>query len=332
MLGMLFEDEGHRTTTVASAQDALELAARAVFLPDVIIADYNLPGEMTGAQVIARLREKLRRDIPAIILTGDISSDTLSKIAAAGCVHMSKPAEPEILTQEIEGFLAEAAQRMPTTSVADFRSPAADAPITVFVVDDDPNSRDDMQELLREHGYTAETYDSGEAFLSADQPDRSGCLVVDAMMPGMGGIALLESLAASGRGLPAIVITGYGDVAMAVQAMKVGAADFLEKPIRADELVASIARALELGRDSEKRSTWRKTAAQRIAGLTPREREVMDLVVQGRPNKIIADALGISQRTVENHRAAVMKRTGASTLPDLIRLTMAAGDGQLTDV
>jgi two-component system CheB/CheR fusion protein len=325
MLGMLFEDEGHRTTTVASAQDALELAARAVFLPDVIIADYNLPGEMTGAQVIARLREKLRRDIPAIILTGDISSDTLSKIAAAGCVHMSKPAEPEILTQEIEGFLAEAAQRMPTTSVADFRSPAADAPITVFVVDDDPNSRDDMQELLREHGYTAETYDSGEAFLSADQPDRSGCLVVDAMMPGMGGIALLESLAASGRGLPAIVITGYGDVAMAVQAMKVGAADFLEKPVRADELVASIARALERGRDSEKRSTLRKTAAERIAGLTAREREVMDLVVQGRPNKSIADALGISQRTVENHRAAVMKRTGASTLPDLIRLTMAAG-------
>ncbi len=332
MLGMLFEDEGHRTTTVASAQEALELAARAVFLPDVIIADYNLPGDMTGAQVIARLREKLRRDIPAIILTGDISSDTLSKIAAAGCVHLSKPAEPEMLTQEIAGFLAEAAQQKAPTSVRALQSTAAGAPLTVFVVDDDHNSRDDMQELLREHGYTAETYDSGEAFLAADQPDRSGCLVVDAMMPGMGGLALLESLAASGRGLPAIVITGYGDIAMAVQAMKVGAADFLEKPIRADELVASIARALELGRDSVKRSTWRKTAAERIAGLTPREREVMDLVVQGRPNKIIADSLGISQRTVENHRAAVMKRTGASTLPDLIRLTMAAGDSQLKDV
>jgi two-component system CheB/CheR fusion protein len=324
MLGMLFEDEGHRTTAVASANEALELAARAMFLPDVIIADYNLPGDMTGAEVIARLREKWRRDIPAIILTGDISSDTLSKIAVAGCVHLSKPAEPEILTQEIAGFLAEAVRRKAPASLRELQSPTAGAPPTVFVVDDDSNARDDMQELLREHGYTAETYDTGEAFLAADWPDRNGCLVVDALMPGMGGLALLEGLAASNRGLPAIVITGYGDVAMAVQAMKAGAADFLEKPIRADELVSSIARALELGRDSATRSAWRKTAAERIAGLTPRERDVMGLVVQGRPNKIIANALGISQRTVENHRAAVMKRTGATTLPDLIRLVMAA--------
>jgi len=332
MLEMLFDDEGHRTTVVASANEALELAARAVFLPDVIIADYNLPGDMTGAEVIARLREKLRRDIPAIILTGDISSDTLSKIAVAGCVHLSKPAEPEVLTQEIAGFLAEAARQTAPTRLQERQSPAAGAPLTVFVIDDDRNSRDDMQELLRAHGYAAETYDTGEAFLAADRPDRNGCLVVDALMPGMGGLALLEGLAASNRGLPAIVITGYGDIAMAVQAMKAGAADFLEKPIRADELVSSIARALELGRDSAMRSAWRKTAAERIGGLTPREREVMAMVVQGRPNKIIANSLGISQRTVENHRAAVMKRTGATTLPDLIRLVMAAADGQAAEV
>ena len=110
--------------------------------------------------------------------------------------------------------------------------------------------------------------------------------------------------------------------------MKAGAADFLEKPIRSDELLASIARAWERSQDSAKRSAWRKTAAERIAGLTPRERDVMSLVVKGRPNKIIADDLGISQRTVENHRAAVMKRTGVATLPDLIRLVMAATDGQ----
>ena len=151
------------------------------------------------------------------------------------------------------------------------------------------------------------------------------------MMPGMGGIALLERLTAANRGLPAIIITGYGDVAMAVQAMKAGAADFLEKPIRADQLVASIARALERSQDEAKRSAWRKMAAERVAGLTPRERDVMDLVVQGRPNKIIADVLGISQRTVENHRAAVMKRTGVTTLPDLIRLVMAAADSQPVD-
>ena len=329
MLAMLFEDEGHRTTAVGSATEALELAARAVFLPDVIIADYNLPGDLTGADVIALLREKLRSDIPAIILTGDISSATLGKIADAGCVHLSKPAEPEMLTQLIAGFLAEA--RRPRSISRPEPAPARDAAPTVFVVDDDHNSRDDMQELLHEHGYSAETYASGEAFLAADRPDRDGCLVIDAMMPGMGGIALLERLTAAGRGLPAIIVTGYGDVAMAVQAMKAGAADFLEKPVRADQLVASIVRAMERSQDEAKRSAWRKTATARVAVLTPRERDVLDLVVQGRPNKIIADVLGISQRTVENHRAAVMKRTGVTTLPDLIRLVMAAGDRSPVD-
>ena len=186
---------------------------------------------------------------------------------------------------------------------------------------------DDMKELLQEHGLTAETYASGEAFLAADRPNREGCLVVDALMPGMGGIALLEQLKAGNRGLPAIMITGHGDVAMAVQAMKAGAVDFLEKPIRPDELLASIERALERIRDSRKLAEWCETAAERIARLTPRERDVMDLVVQGRPNKIIAHELGISQRTVENHRGAVMKRTGAASLPDLIRLAMAAAAG-----
>jgi two-component system CheB/CheR fusion protein len=123
------------------------------------------------------------------------------------------------------------------------------------------------------------------------------------------------------------MITGQGDIAMAVQAMKAGAADFLEKPIRPEELLASIERALERAQDSAKLATWRKTAAERIAQLTPRERDVMDLVVEGRPNKIIAYDLGVSQRTVENHRAAVMKKTGAASIPDLIRLVMAAADG-----
>jgi two-component system CheB/CheR fusion protein len=113
---------------------------------------------------------------------------------------------------------------------------------------------------------------------------------------------------------------------MAVEAMKAGAVDFLEKPVRPDELLASIERALDRIGDSTKLSAWHKTAAARLARLTPRERDVLDLVVEGRPNKIIAHDLGISQRTVENHRAAVMKRTGAATLPDLIRLVMAATD------
>jgi two-component system CheB/CheR fusion protein len=326
MLEILFEEEGHQTTAVAGSNEALALAARGALPSDVIIiADYNLPGALTGAEVVARLRESQRRDIPAIILTGDISTSTLRKIADAGCVHLSKPAEPETLTQQVLAFLA--AKQPPKGEPAQPPVTFPGGPLpTVFVVDDDRAVRNSMQELLEEHGHAAASYASGEAFLAAEPPDRDGCLVVDAVMPGMGGIALLERLKAEKRSLPAIMITGHGDVAMAVQAMKAGAADFLEKPIRAEELLSSVERALDRSRGSAKLSHWRKTAAGRIARLTPRERDVMDLVVAGRPNKIIANDLGISQRTVENHRAAVMKRTGVTSVPDLIRLVMAAAD------
>ena len=330
MLEMLFEGEGHRTTAVAGANEALALAVPGALPPDVIIADYNLPGEITGAEVIARLRESLRREIPAIILTGDISSNTLRKIADAGCVHFSKPAEPETLTRQVLTFLAVKQRSKSENAPPAVASKGGPLP-TVFVVDDDRTLREALRELLQEHGHTTEAYASGEAFLAADRTDREGCLVVDAVMPGMGGIALLERLKVENHELPAIMITGHGDVTMAIRAMKAGAADFLEKPVRPDELLASIERALERAQDSLKHSTWRKTASERIARLTPRERDVMDLVVQGRPNKIIADDLGISQRTVENHRAAVMKRTGVRSVPDLIRLVMAAADGELAE-
>ena len=325
MLEMLFEGEGHRTAAVAGAREALALAARGALLPDVIIADYNLPGDLTGTGTVLRLRELLRRELPAIILTGDISSDTSRRIADAGCVHLSKPAEPEVLTRQVQRFLA--ARPPPEREKAQPAVISAGGPArAVFVIDDERNVRDEMQQLFQEHGYAVETYADGDAFLAADQPGRNGCLVVDALMPGIGGIALLERLKAGNRGLPAVMLTGHGDVAMAVRAMKAGAADFLEKPVSSEELLASVERAFERSQDRAKLSAWHDLAAERIGRLTPRERDVLALVVQGRPNKIIADDLGISQRTVENHRAAVMRRTGAATLPDLIRVVMAAAD------
>jgi len=327
MLEMLFEGEGHQTTAVAGTDQALSLVARRTLRPDIIIADYNLPGDLTGAEIVARLREALRREIPAIILTGDISSDTLRKIAGADCVHLSKPAEPEMLTRQIQTLLAAQPQPKGDDPRPRVVSAAGVPRPTVFVVDDERAVRDNMQELLREHGYPAEVYDGGEAFLAADLRDREGCLLVDALMPDMDGIALLERLKDGNRSLPAIMLTGHGDITMAVNAMKAGAVDFLEKPIRPEELLASIERALERARGVAAQTAWRKTAAERIANLTPRERDVLDRVVQGRPNKIIADDLGISQRTVENHRAAVMRRTGVASVPDLIRLVMAAAGG-----
>jgi len=143
-------------------------------------------------------------------------------------------------------------------------------------------------------------------------------------MPGMGGIELLQRLSRSSHRLPAILITGNGDVPMAVQAMKAGALDFIEKPFNHSDLRASVERALEQSRDSDKSLAWREMAANHIAALTPRQRQIMDLVLAGHPSKNIAADLGISQRTVETHRASIMKKTGAKSLPALARLALAA--------
>jgi two-component system CheB/CheR fusion protein len=143
-------------------------------------------------------------------------------------------------------------------------------------------------------------------------------------MPGMSGVELLQQLQASGHSLPSIMITGNGDVAMAVKAMRAGAADFIEKPVSRGELVAGIDRALEQTTDRTKREAARQAAALRVGNLTPRQRQIMELVLAGHPSKNIAADLGISQRTVESHRAALMKKTGSKSLPALIRLALGA--------
>jgi two-component system, chemotaxis family, CheB/CheR fusion protein len=216
---------------------------------------------------------------------------------------------------------AQASTGQPVEAVGGTRRP------TIFVVDDDSAVREALRDLLQQDGRAVEIYASSEAFLDAYRPGREGCLLVDARMPGMGGLELLQRLQSEGNRLPAIMITGQGDVPMAVGAMQAGAADFIEKPIGRDELFASIERALEHTRDSAKLSALRETAATRLAGLTARQRQIMELVLAGHPSKNIAADLGISQRTVENHRAAVMKKTGSHSLSALIRLALAADPG-----
>ena len=172
-------------------------------------------------------------------------------------------------------------------------------------------------------GYQVEVFASGQAFLDALHSDLTGCLILDARMPGIGGIEVLNQLTARGSKLVAIMITGQGDIAMAVQAMKAGAADFIEKPIGDGELLTIIERALDHAPSSPEYSEWRAEVAQRMMGLTNRQREILGLVVAGHPNKEIAARLGINQRTVESHRAIVMKKTGAKSLADLVRLSLA---------
>jgi two-component system CheB/CheR fusion protein len=211
----------------------------------------------------------------------------------------------------------------PTASPAQRDRQARGQRATIFVVDDESALREAMRELLRSEGWAVEAHPSGAAFLEAYRPGREGCLVVDARMPGMSGVELLERLKAEGERLPAIMITGHADVRLAVRAMKAGAMAFLEKPVQYDELIINIERALELTHDSAALASLRKTAAQRMTSLTSRERQVAGMVVEGHSNKQIAYVLGLSQRTVESHRASAMRKVGARTLSELIHLTIA---------
>ena len=197
----------------------------------------------------------------------------------------------------------------------------------IVVVDDDGLVREALRAALEDDGRAVETYASSEAFLQAFDPGNTACLLIDAYLPGMSGLDLLAKLHDDGHRLPAIMITGNADVHMAVEAMKAGALDFIEKPIGREELIASIERALELSKDSGKLTKVRESAAANLAGLTPRQRDVMERVLAGEPSKNIAADLDISQRTVENHRAAIMKRSGSKSLPALARLALLASGG-----
>ena len=325
MLELLLQSEGHRTGAAADGKAALTLAARGVIRPDVIVADYNLPGGLNGLQVVAALRATLHREIPVVILTGDISAQTMREIAQQGCVQLNKPVRAEELMRLIQSFLTASHATTAKPSAPRSMEPTfGPHPLTVFVVDDESGVRDAMRESLVAAGRPVEVFESGEEFVDAYRSDRKGCLILDAGLPGMSGLQVLERLKAAGHGLPVVMITGKADVSMATAAMKAGAIDFIEKPIRYDNLLSAIDRAQKVAYDSTERSARRQAAVTRISGLTEREHEVMDLVIAGHANKEIAARLAISQRTVENHRASVMTKTGVASLPDLIRLVIAA--------
>ena len=323
MLSLLFTNEGHRTAAAADDKQALALA-RGTIRPDIVVAGYHLPNGMTGLQVVTGVRKALGRKIPAVILTGDISTDTMREITLGGCVQRNKPVRAEELTHLIQSLLTEPRLPIVRANSPPQAEPKDDMPRpTIFVVDDEGSVRESMRGLLNEEGWSVDVYSNGEAFLEAYRPGREACLVVDARMPCMSGLELLERLKTKGGGPPAIMITGQADIRLAVRAMRAGAMAFLEKPIQYDELVVNIERALELARTSTALSSLREAAARRIAALTSRERQVVEMVVEGNPNKQIAYVLGISQRTVETHRATAMKKIGARSLSELIHLTIA---------
>jgi len=193
---------------------------------------------------------------------------------------------------------------------------------TIYVVDDDEGVRNSLRFLLKSVGLTARTLASAREFLEIYKPRQPGCVVLDVRMPGMSGLELQQQLNLRGAIIPVIFITGHGDIPMAVEAMQHGAFDFLQKPFRDQDLIDRIQRALE--RDARNRATLAQhdRIRERFDSLTPREREVLTLMTRGKPNKVMAADLGVSQRTVEIHRARVMEKTGAASLAQLVRMAM----------
>jgi two-component system response regulator FixJ len=202
-------------------------------------------------------------------------------------------------------------------------TPAADR--TVFVVDDDEAALDSLVMLLRSDGLNPRGFSSAANFLEALKPGARGCIISDVRMPGMDGVELLRTLKAMNCLLPVIVITGHADVTVAVQAMKSGAADFIQKPFESELILRLVRACLEDHDELVDASAKRDRVLRRIDSLTSRERQVLDMIIQGASNKVIAANLDISPRTVEIYRANVMSKMRADSLSDLIRMTLSSG-------
>ncbi len=193
---------------------------------------------------------------------------------------------------------------------------------TVYIVDDDPAVRDSLRWLIESLKYPVETFDSAQAFLDSYTPAARGCLVLDVRLPGMSGLQLQKKLTEDGIDLPTIIITGHGDVPLAVRALQAGALHFLEKPFREQEVLDCVQEALELADSKHEHRTQKNQILDRIETLTPREYEVMKTVVKGYTNKQIAEEYSISSKTVEIHRTRVMHKMSANSLPELVRMVL----------
>jgi two-component system, LuxR family, response regulator FixJ len=197
------------------------------------------------------------------------------------------------------------------------------AAATVYIVDDDPDMRDSLRWLMKTVGLHVEVYGSAAEFLEDFAPGGPGCLVFDVRMPGMSGLDLYEALVARGEGMPVIFITAYADVPMAIRAMKSGAIEFVEKPFDRQELLDRVQRAIQDDVERRRLLADREALRRRFGRLTEKEREVLELIKQGQPNKAISASLDITSRAVEMRRSSLMKKLGVRTLAELLRLTIA---------
>jgi FixJ family two-component response regulator len=198
---------------------------------------------------------------------------------------------------------------------------------TVFIVDDDQAVRDALRLLMDAADLAVETFPDARAFLAAVPNDRAGCLVLDVRMPEIDGLELQRQLAARGSRLPIIILTGHGDVPMAVEALRAGALDFIQKPVESKQLLARIEEAIAVDAKARSQNADLTEIESRLAKLTPRETEVLDRIVEGLPTKAIAMTLGSSFNTVQNQRASILKKMHAESVADLVRMVMIVRTG-----
>ncbi len=318
LLQEVLVNEGHTVIAMSNATEALAWASEEDIKPDLLLTDFDLHGGTNGLRLAQDLPDILGSAVPTIILTGDITIPVLKRIAATDHDQISKPVMPEILLAQISDLLHKARDK--NVRLADAKT----AETTIYIVDDDPMIRESTRRLFEAEGWAVATFGSAEDFLARPRSHDRACLLVDNILPGIDGITLISQLRDQGAHLPSVMLTGHGDAATAVAALKAGASDLIEKPTSAAELLASVRRALKGDDDGSTRSQLRKSAQKQFADLTAREREVLTHVLAGKPNKIIAADLGINQRTVENHRASLMRKSGAKSLPALVRIALAA--------
>jgi FixJ family two-component response regulator len=195
----------------------------------------------------------------------------------------------------------------------------------IFVVDDDPSMRATLSDVMRSVGLAVQAFGSAQDFLRSKLPDAPGCLVLDVRLPGQSGLDFQRTLAELGIGLPVVIISGHGDVSMSVRAMKAGAVDFLAKPFRDQDLLDAVQEAVGRDRARRKQAVHTEDLLERYRALTERERDVMALVVLGRPNKQIGGELGLAEVTVKAHRRQIMQKMGAKSLPELVRMADRLG-------
>ncbi|RYG98801.1 MAG: response regulator [Alphaproteobacteria bacterium] len=314
---------GHIVVTARDGIEAMRVVRDDGFVPDLILADYNLPLRIDGLVVIENIRATVDRQMPALILSGDISTRAMRKYVQLRIPYLNKPVKLDEIVAKIAELLSAEVPRSPSVELHTALSDEQKAPV-IEVIDDEASVRDSIRQYFEKSGSMVYAYASAEEYLAGYDPERGGCLLLDAYLPGMGGIDLLDALRARDHRTPIIVITGRSDVGMAVDAMKLGAADFIEKPFSYNALQRSVRAAIENARGAGARAGRREASRSMLAQLTARQRQVLDLILLGHPNKIIAAELGLSQRTVENHRASIMRRTGSVSLSGLLRLVVSA--------